>query len=420
MFILCSLVCNVINGQTIKDSVKIHFRQSYSNLDFSIRENRESLSRIADRLENYSGDSVYILKRIDVIGGASPEGSIPLNIRLSEKRANTLFNYLARYGSLPDSLKNVIHLGRDWGGLLSRVVLDENVPYHDDVVIFLQEIVDKSKSGEIEGDNNVGKLKRFKGGSPYRYMYNNIFPDLRASTLILSYNKTFNPLKIKSLDDDFSYPLHSEFESVSLSFPTPIITPITPKPFYMALKTNMLYDAAIVPNIGVEFYLGSNLSIVANWMYAWWKNDHSNWYWRIYGGDLALRMWFGKEAKKKPLSGHHAGVYFQTLTYDFEVGGRGYIGGVPGGDIFDRANFAAGVEYGYSLPIARRLNIDFTLGVGYLWGKYYEYIPIDNCYVWQSTNKRKFFGPTKAEISLVWLIGKGNYNKEKGGKKSKL
>lgn len=73
------------------------------------------------------------------------------------------------------------------------------------------------------------------------------------------------------------------------------------------------------------------------------------------------------------------------------------------------------MEYGYALPIARRLNIDFVLGVGYWGGKYHTYNPRDGHYVWQSTRQRHWFGPTKAEISLVWLLGRGNTNK-KGGK----
>lgn len=61
------------------------------------------------------------------------------------------------------------------------------------------------------------------------------------------------------------------------------------------------------------------------------------------------------------------------------------MGGEPGGMLWDKTNYAAGVEYGYSLPIANRLNIDFTLGVGYWGGKYYEYVPLDSHYVWQAT-----------------------------------
>lgn len=65
--------------------------------------------------------------------------------------------------------------------------------------------------------------------------------------------------------------------------------------------------------------------------------------------------------------------------------------------------------------VARRLNLDFVIGLGYWGGTYYEYLPMDNHYVWQATRQRHWFGPTKAEISLVWLLGRGNYNQKKGG-----
>ena len=91
------------------------------------------------------------------------------------------------------------------------------------------------------------------------------------------------------------------------------------------------------------------------------------------------------------------------------------MGGLPGKTLWDRCMKVCGLEYGYSLPIARRLNIDFTIGIGYMGGKYMTYEPDDKFYVWKSTNKLNWFGPTKAEISLVWLIGNGNYNSGKKG-----
>lgn len=185
----------------------------------------------------------------------------------------------------------------------------------------------------------------------------------------------------------------------------------------MALKTNMLYDALLVPNASVEFYLGKNWSISGGWMHGWWKSDPAHWYWRMYGGDLSLRHWFGRRAEQKPLSGHHIGIYGSAFTYDFENGGRGYLGGQPGGTLLDRANFSAGIEYGYSLPVARRLNLDFTVGLGWIGGQYHEYLPIDDCYVWQSTSRMDYFGPTKLEVSLVWLLGRGNINYDKGGRR---
>ncbi|MCD8270541.1 MAG: DUF3575 domain-containing protein [Parabacteroides sp.] len=177
----------------------------------------------------------------------------------------------------------------------------------------------------------------------------------------------------------------------------------------MALKTNMLYDAALVPNIGVEFHPGKGWTLGGNGMYAWWDNDRKHDYWRIYGGELDVRKYFGRRAKEKPLTGHHLGLYGGVVTYDFELGGWGYLG--------DKWSYYAGIEYGYSLPVAKRLNIDFGIGIGYFGGEYKEYVPMDGHYVWQVTKQRHWLGPTKAEISLVWLLGRGNTNKWKGGER---
>ncbi|MDE5661667.1 MAG: DUF3575 domain-containing protein [Muribaculaceae bacterium] len=172
-------------------------------------------------------------------------------------------------------------------------------------------------------------------------------------------------------------------------------------PARWALRTNLLYDALAVPNIGAELYLGRSFSLQGEWMYAWWSHRAGNFFWRIYGGDIGLRWWFGRLASERPLAGHHVGVYAQTLIWDFELGGRGYMGGVPGGAIWNRANFGAGIEYGYSLPLNRCLNIDFCIGIGYIGGACREYIPQCGYYVWQSTRQLNYIGPTKVEISLV-------------------
>ncbi len=193
--------------------------------------------------------------------------------------------------------------------------------------------------------------------------------------------------------------------------------PKEPKSFYMDLRTNMLYDLAAIPNIGAEFYLGKNFSILANWMYSWWDSNPRHRYWRIYGGDIGARWWFGNKAHTKPLTGHHLGIYGGVLTFDFEWGDKGYMGGVPKGTLWDRCLVNSGIEYGYSLPIGPYLNIDFSIGFGYLGGRYIKYFPFDNEYFREKEYKMNYFGPTKAEITLIWLIGRGNRNIKKGGEK---
>ncbi len=178
----------------------------------------------------------------------------------------------------------------------------------------------------------------------------------------------------------------------------------------------MLVDALLVPNIGAEFYVGKNFSVGAQWMYAWWSNDTRHRYWRIYGGDISARYWFCN-SNKKPLTGHHAGVYIGAYTFDFEWGGKAYMGGRPGHTLWDRFFLNTGIEYGYTLPISRRLNLDFTLGVGYMGGIVEKFIPSSGNYIWQSTTRKTWIGPTKAEISLVWLLGRDNVNNRKEGEK---
>lgn len=91
------------------------------------------------------------------------------------------------------------------------------------------------------------------------------------------------------------------------------------------------------------------------------------------------------------------------------------MGGRPGHNIFDRCMLNAGIEYGYSLPVGRRINIDFNVGVGYIGGIVEKFRPEDGYYLWHSTTRKTWVGPTKAEISLVWLIGHCNTNAGKGG-----
>lgn len=392
--------CGIASAQENCDTVRIHFRQGDARLDLSFGDNRAALEGIVQRLWEKRGDPALRLERLVYVGGASPEGSVAINRRLSEERARALFGYLARYVSLPDSMTASEFVGRDWEGLLRLAEQDEGVPFRAEALALLQEICREKGDDSLDP---LGRLQRLRGGEPYRYMYRELFPALRRSQVEFRY-RAVEPLVVHDtlwLRDTVW--LH---DTVYVEVKTEV--PVR-RPFYMSLHTNMLYDLALVPNGGIEFYLGRGWSVAGNWMYAWWKSDRKHNYWRIYGGDLAVRKYFGRLAKEKPLTGHHAGVYGGIVTYDFELGGRGYLG--------DRWSWHAGVEYGYALPIARRLNLDFSLGLGYLGGEYKEYLPIDDCYVWQATKRRRWFGPTKAGIALVWLIGHGNENQGKGGRR---
>lgn len=401
-FFVLLLSATMLPAQVVNDSVRIYFHQGKHKLDSTFKSNREVLEEI-DR-------NVLRLEKVEIVGSASPEGSVQLNKRISEKRASSIFNHLSKYGNLPDSLKTVRFVGRDWQGLVRLVEADSKVPYQQEVLDLLRGIVRDVESGKPMSKDPFWRLVSFRGGKSYRYMYYHLFPELRVSQVHLWFKETHKP--VRPVPVSFR-PDEPDFQIPMLSVPEPD-APVDTRTFYWALKTNALYDVLLVPNVGVEFCLDKNWSVGTNWMYAWWKND-VNRRWRVYGGDVYARRWFGRKADAKPLTGHHVGVYAQALTYDFCLDEKGYMGGEPGGNLWDKLHYAFGVEYGYSLPIARRLNLDFALGVGYMGGTYHEYRVMDDCKVWQATKNRRWFGPTKAEVSLVWLLNTSNINKKKGG-----
>lgn len=401
--------------ETIRDSVSIHFRQSHTELDTAFMHNDAALDSarmiVAERVRK---DGDLTLKEVAVAGGASPEGSVAFNEWLSRGRADRIFDYVENFYAFPDSITSFTYLGRDWKGLRLLVADNSDVPYREDVLQLLDEVIDSGDYADAKtSDSTLRRLKSLRDGVPYAYMYRHLFPMLRESRIVLTFDRRQITPVYPLLPPEIDLTDDVEIEEISEFLP---VADRPQKPFYMDLKTNLLFDALAVPNIGAEFYLGKNLSVVGNWNYGWWDTDRTHRYWRIYGGDIGFRWWFGRKAHEKPLTGHHVGLYGGVVTYDFEFGGKGYMGGLPDRDLWVRCNYYYGVEYGYSLPVARRLNIDFTLGLGYLGGKYLEYVPEGRCYVWQATKYRNWYGPTKAEISLVWLIGRGNTNQRKGGR----
>ncbi len=389
----------------------ITFRVGNIVVDENFDGNDQRLTRIINHLHTLFADSTLTIASVEFTGMESPEGSMNTNLRLSRQRMEALSRYVRSRVAIPDSLVSYSDMRVSWQ-YLDSLVVNSDMEYRNEVSHIINNTPIYIFKNDVIVDGRKKQLMEVNYGRTWHEMDKRFFHSMRnASAIVVTYKRVIPKEVIE--EEELPPPAEPDAPDTTV-VEVPLIelqsaVKIQPKPFYMALKTNALYDVLAIPNIGIEFYLGENWSAAANWHHAWWKTDRKHWYWRTYGGDVALRRWFGSKANEKPLTGHHIGVYGQILTYDFATGGRGYLG--------DRWSYAAGLEYGYSLPIKKRLNIDFTLGVGYLGGEYMEYLPMDDCYVWQATKDRKWFGPTKAEISLVWLLGRGNSNKIKGAKR---
>lgn len=414
---------------SIQDSLRttIYFRPGYSLLELSYRDNAANMKALTQGIQTIKGNPCVQLQHIRILSAASPEGNSALNKRVAKRRGERLRDYLKETLVLPDSIFTVSSAGEDWQGLAS-LIAKEKTPWRNKALQIIRHTPEwVTRNGKVV-DGRKRQLQNLDGGKAWKYMLDNHFYTLRTGAVVVCEVKTLAAESTPSAAEARQEQARQEqarLESASQqsasqspsSPPFPAIPSqvhpssepqAPPVASYFALKSNLLYDALLVPNLSLEASIGSGWTLGAGGMLAWWSKDAKHRYWRIYGGGLEIRKYFGTLSKSKPLQGHHLGIYGDFLTYDFEFGAKGYQ---------SKATYAAGIKYGYSHPIANRLNLDFALGIGYLHSNYKTYVPRDGCYVYQETKKRKWLGPTQAEISLVWLLGKGNTNKKKGGKK---
>lgn len=407
---------------SIQDSLRttIYFRPGYSLLELSYRDNAANMKALTQGIQTIKGNPCVQLQHIRILSAASPEGNSALNKRVAKRRGERLRDYLKETLVLPDSIFTVSSAGEDWQGLAS-LIAREKTPWRNKALQIIRHTPEwVTRNGKVV-DGRKRQLQNLDGGKAWKYMLDNHFYTLRTGAVVVCEVKTLAAESTPSAAEarlEQARPESASQQSASQSPSSPpfpaIPSQVHPESqapsvaSYLALKSNLLYDALLIPNLSLEASIGSGWTLGAGGMLAWWSKDAKHRYWRIYGGDLEIRKYFGTLSKSKPLQGHHLGIYGDFLTYDFEFGAKGYQ---------SKATYAAGIKYGYSHPIANRLNLDFALGIGYLHSNYKTYVPRDGCYVYQETKKRKWLGPTQAEISLVWLLGKGNTNKKKGGKK---
>lgn len=157
---------------------------------------------------------------------------------------------------------------------------------------------------------------------------------------------------------------------------------------YMALKTNIAYDAIAVPNLAFEIQCSKHISVELPVMFSGWdiSSEHAV---RTFAIQPEGRWWLNK-AGTGHFFGVHAHMAFFNVKWDenrYQDTGRPLLG--------------AGVSYGYKLPLSRHWGAEFTLGAGYANMKYNTYYNIDNG-AQIETRSRNYWGITRLGLSLSY------------------
>ena len=258
--------------------VTVYFRQGHSTLEPSFRDNGRRLDTFFQQVAELRRDTMRRVHSVRIMAFSSPEGSSDCNSRLSERRAFRLADLLHRSTDLPDSLFEIVARGVNWEGL-TDLVDTSDMPYRDEVLNILRNTPEWVVRNGVVVDGRKRRLGMLHGGRAWQYMYEHFFPKLRGSDVRVVYRITPLPepvvqqtpapdSPIAATGPDEATPTEGGTDTVGDAVRDTVILdsayPVgsgaagstSRTPFYMALKTNLLYDAALVPNIGAEFYAG--------------------------------------------------------------------------------------------------------------------------------------------------------------------
>lgn len=169
------------------------------------------------------------------------------------------------------------------------------------------------------------------------------------------------------------------------------------KPYCFAVRTNLLYDAFLVPTLGVEWRANSNLAVKLDGSYSFWGDEHGK-VQKVWLVSPEVR-WYMLENKR-----FYVGVSGNVGEYNIY---KGMLGGLFSGEVgYQGKLWGAGLTVGYQLYLSRSFSLDFNLGLGYTRLEYDSFTISNDTRVYKERDKsRNFWGPTQAGVSLVWTIG---------------
>lgn len=171
----------------------------------------------------------------------------------------------------------------------------------------------------------------------------------------------------------------------------------------VAVKTNLLYDAMLNINGGIEVGLAPRWSLD-------FSANYNNW---TFSGGKRWKNWFLQPEARYWLcdrfSGHFLGLHLH--------GGKYNVGGLDNGINFLGSDFSqlgdyryqgwfagAGVAYGYAFILGMHWNLELELGLGYAYTRFDKFECVGCGRRMERDKTHHYVGPTKAAVNLVYIF----------------
>lgn len=167
----------------------------------------------------------------------------------------------------------------------------------------------------------------------------------------------------------------------------------------LAAKTNLLYWATTTPNLGFELGLGSRSTLELAAGYNPWTLDGER--------NKKIKHWLVMPEYRywlcESFNGHFFGAHAGYAYYNIGGVRLPFLSKGMKDHRYQGWAAGAGVSYGYSWIVGTRWNIEATIGVGYVYTNYDKY-ECATCGEFKGNKAKHYFGPTKAGISLIYII----------------
>lgn len=393
------------------EEYRIIFSLDSSDVDLGIANNRTVMNNLLEEMEDLYRDTTKIVTKISIDSYTSPEGGVAYNKKLSEDRSHSFYNYISERTGFSSSLYDIKGTGIYWK-LLIDLVEQSEMDYKSEVLDILKNTPEETwkkqpgDSWKTLVDSRNKQLMDLRGGAPYRYLVEHYYPQMRVGSAINLYFEPKEP-KVDTVYMSTVDTIYNErVEKVQVHAPAPerVKSPL------LAIKTNLLADIAAIPNIEAEIPIGDRFSANVEFARLWSCRDDNSRCWEIQNYGAEARYWFGDRSERSVLTGFFGGVYFSKSTFDFQLKEDQGIQG--------EIDYSVGLTGGYSMPLCNNFNLEFSVGVGYIDGTYTKYDVKENLamesgnalYGRGSEENMSYIFPTKAKVSLVWVI---NTNKTK-------
>lgn len=171
----------------------------------------------------------------------------------------------------------------------------------------------------------------------------------------------------------------------------------------IAAKTNLLYGAyTYTPNLGLEISLNKRSTLDIGGGYNPWNlkgTSESNQKLVHWLGQAEYRYWLCQKFSGHFFGAHALGSQFNISQHElpliFGKGSKDYR--------YEGYGYGGGISYGYQFILGTRWNLELNMGIGYAKLHYNQYSCII-CGEKLANKTKNYFGPTKAAISLLYII----------------